>query len=420
MLWTHEAEVLVVGAGPVGLMSALMLAERGIAVEVIDEEQGPGQHNYALTLHPSSLKLLDDVGLGAGLLGEGVRVDTVALYDGQRHRASIRLDQLDAEFPFLLVLPRNALAAALEARLKEKKIKIHWGHRLANLTMAGDHVAATVEKLGLDSGGYPIASSVFVVEKERVWKPRYLIGADGFHSAVRRRLHIPFDATSTPLSFAAVEIEGAAERPGEARVVLGQDSTDVLWPLPSGRRRWSLQLHGQDEPNPNSPFVPFGQRTYPAVPDARVKSILQERAPWFEADPKVAWAAEVRFEPSLARRFGQGRVWLAGDAAHVTGPVGVQSLNAGLHEAHDLASRLARLLRSDGTEGLLEHYHDEWSAAWRQLMGLAAAPVLGAGSDTWVGENASRLLSCIPGLGEHLRRLGQQLGLEIPLPGPRG
>ncbi len=417
MLFRHEAEVLVVGAGPVGLMTALLLAERGVSVEVIDEEENTETHNYAVTLHPAALQLLDDVGLANGLLNEGLRLDRVAIYGGGEPRATLRLDWLRADFPFLLVLPRLALERALEKRLKEKKVEVSWSHRLADLAEGEDEVFCTVEKLGTDSSGYSVQDTARVVVKERKLRPKFVVGADGFHSAVRRRLDLGVERVGPPQGYAPTEFLTDFALGSEMRVMLdgGPDGRgSLMFPLPGGGARFTTELRGDEIPPADSPYVPIGTRLHPQLPHEVFVQRLRANAPWYDGKTtEIVWGGSIRFEPALATRFGKGRAWLVGDAAHVTGPVGVQSMNEGLREARDLASRMARVLRSGGARALFEDYERERRATWKQLLGLTPGLLLGERVDTWVAEHAARLLPCIPASGPDLGALAKQLGLEL-------
>jgi 2-polyprenyl-6-methoxyphenol hydroxylase-like FAD-dependent oxidoreductase len=144
-----------------------------------------------------------------------------------------------------------------------------------------------------------------------------------------------------------------------------------------------------------------------------IEGLLKERAPWFQgAIKEVRWAAQVRFEPGLCDRFGAGRTWLVGDAAHVTGPVGIQSLNGGVQEGHTLASRLSRVIHGEPTE-LLDAYGEERRRAWRRMMGLAGGLVPGLDTDPWIAAHRDRLLSVLPAVGDNLAPLAAQIGLTL-------
>src|SRR5262245_51243195 len=126
-----QTEVLVVGAGPVGMLTALLLAESGIAVKIIDRESRTAAHSYACALHPRTLTLLDQLGLAAKVLKSGRRIETVAFYEGESRRAEVKLSELSTDFPFVVVLPQSELEELFEGKRNQKRrIDVQWKHRL--------------------------------------------------------------------------------------------------------------------------------------------------------------------------------------------------------------------------------------------------------------------------------------------------
>ena len=152
--------------------------------------------------------------------------------------------------------------------------------------------------------------------------------------------------------------------------------------------------------------------------DERIRQYVQkvgrQRAPWFAAGVReVTWCTEVFFEARLVKQFGKDRCWLAGDAAHQTGPVGAQSMNVGMLEAESLAKRLRQILRDGAPASLLQDYDRECQAEWRRLLGLAGGLKAGSQTMPWVAARQSRLLACLPGSGAELAPLAGQLGLAF-------
>jgi len=410
-----RTDVLVVGAGPTGLVAALQLAQAGLDVEVIEEEWRPAGHSYALALHPRSLALLDRLGLAAELVAQGGKLDMVALYEGPRPQATLRFPEL-GPFPFLLALPQSALEARLARSLAERGVKVRWSHRLAGIEPAGDAVVARVQKLEKQSAGYAVAHTEWAVDKEVSFRAAFVVGADGHRSLVRRALGLSFDEVAPSQAFAVVECAGLPS--DEMRLVLDERAVSAFWPLPGSRSRWSLELEapGVDSEDrfKSRLTTSVGERHFPHLDDARLRELMRERATWFEPDLRdLGWSIEVRFERRLAGAFGHDRVWLAGDAAHLTGPAGMQSMNAGLDEASDLAARIVRVLRGGEGHDLLEAYGRERPAAWRFLLGRQGGLRADAATSAFVAKNAARLLPCLPATGEDLGVLAGQLGLAV-------
>jgi 2-polyprenyl-6-methoxyphenol hydroxylase-like FAD-dependent oxidoreductase len=146
--------------------------------------------------------------------------------------------------------------------------------------------------------------------------------------------------------------------------------------------------------------------------------LIRERAPWFGGSiGRLDWAMVVQFDRRLAREFGRDRIWLAGDAAHMTWPAGMQSMNLGLREAHELAEKIPYVLEGSDPEGvLLLAYGRERRAEWEALLGLRGELRPEAGTDPWITANAARILPCLPASGIALRLLLRQLQLAVEAP----
>ncbi len=417
MSLARQTDVLVVGAGPTGLLAALALAESGLSVQVIDEEWRPAGHSYALALHPRSLRLLDALGLAQSAMAQGRRLESLALLAGEEPRATLRPGAPDARFPFLLSLPQNALEPLLAGALRKKGIEVLWSHRLAALEPRGDTVEASVHRLEKESAGYAVAHTEWTIAETLGVRAAFVIGADGHRSLVRRALGIALDEAGPSQAFAIFECN-APFVGDEQRLVLREDSVNVLWPLPNGRARWSMEVVAPEVSAADrfkgrlSTLV--GERFFPQLDEASTRALLRERAGWFASRAgDVGWSVEVRFERRLASAFGRGRVWLAGDAAHLTGPAGMQSMNAGLQEAHELAMSIARIRAGDAGLDRLEAYGRERLAEWSVLLGRRGGLRAAAAASAFVAQNAARLLPCLPAIGEDLTSLAAQLGLEV-------
>jgi 3-(3-hydroxy-phenyl)propionate hydroxylase len=245
----------------------------------------------------------------------------------------------------------------------------------------------------------------------------FVIGADGHRSLVRRALGTRFDELAPSQAFAIFECEapGAGD---EMRLVVDPRWVAALWPLPGGRARWSLELQDPEvsaaDRYKSRLTTRLGEHFFPHLDEESTRRLLAERAPWFDQSKvAIGWSIEVRFEKRLAGSFGQGRVWLAGDAAHLTGPAGMQSMNSGLAEAHDLAQRILRVRSRHAGLDLLDAYGREWLEEWAFLLGRRGGLKPGADANAFVAQHAARLLPCLPATGAQLPPLAAQLGLVV-------
>jgi 2-polyprenyl-6-methoxyphenol hydroxylase-like FAD-dependent oxidoreductase len=401
-MFSHpDPEVLVVGAGPVGLVAALLLQQHGVRVEILDMHRRTTQHSYALAIHPRTLRVLDEAGLSEGLIGAGRKLTTVAYYEGPERRAEIDYSALSSKHPYLLVVRQSLLERAAEEALLRKKVKVLWGHRLQALTVDGGTLRAEVAKLDQVATGYPVARSEWVVVGSETIRPTYVIGADGYDSAVRRMSDIEMEEHGPGQIFSVYEIEAAGELPAEVRVIVDPDLTSVYWPLEEGRCRWGFEIRDASEH---------------AASIERLEQLIAARAPWCTARPtQIYWSTLALFERRLARSFGNGGVWLAGDAAHQAAPVGVHSMNSGLVEARELAARISRIQREGGAPSLLEEFATEAHQAWQGLLGAGLALRALPGAAPWVRQTGARIVACIPASGDDLEPLLEQIGLTVRL-----
>jgi 2-polyprenyl-6-methoxyphenol hydroxylase-like FAD-dependent oxidoreductase len=396
MLRHPTPEVLVVGAGPVGLVAALFLRRHGVRVDVVDMHQRTTQHSYALAIHPRTLRILDEAGLAASLIGAGRKLTTVAYYDGRERRAEVDYSALKSDHPYLLVLRQSLLERAAEEALRQNKHDVLWGHRLQSLEAGAVPPRAEVAQLEQVATGYPVARSEWVVARTETIEPTYVIGADGYDSAVRRMAGIEMEELGTGQIFSIYEVEASGELPGEVRVMLDRDATSVYWPLEPGRCRWGFQI--QDASGHEASME-------------RLAQLMAARAPWCTARPTgIYWSTMGLFESRVARTFGKGGVWLAGDAAHQAPPVSVQSMNSGVVEARELATRMAGTLRSGGSAAGLEEFASATRGAWQRLLGGRDVRAL-PGADPWVRDARARIAATIPASGEELESLLHQIGL---------
>jgi 2-polyprenyl-6-methoxyphenol hydroxylase-like FAD-dependent oxidoreductase len=397
-MFSHpDPEVLVVGAGPVGLIAALFLQRYGVRAEIVDMHQRTTQHSYALAIHPRTLRMLDEAGLSEGLIAAGRKLTTVAYYEGPERRAEIDYSSLASTHPYLLVVRQSLLERAAEQALRQQKLKVLWGHRLQALTVDDGTIRAQVATLDPVAMGYPIARTEWVVVRTETLRPAYVIGADGYDSAVRRMSGIEMEEHGAGQFFSVYEIEATGELPAEMRVTLEPELTSVYTPLEEGRCRWGFEIRDASE---HAPSIEGLER------------LIAARAPWCTARPtQIYWSTLGLFERRVTRSFGNGRVWLAGDAAHQAGPIGVHSMNSGLVEARELAARISQTQRAGGAPSLLQEFATETYEAWHGLLGAAQTVRALPGADPWVRQNGARILTCIPASGDDLEPLLEQIGL---------
>ncbi|TDD92499.1 FAD-dependent monooxygenase [Actinomadura rubrisoli] len=338
----EPGDVLVVGAGPTGLMAACELLRRGVRVRLIDRAPAASPFPKALLLWPRSLDLLADLGALGAAREAGLQINAFDYYSAGRPLATF-------DFPgdlAPLCLPQSETERVLTGALHALGGTIERGVRL----LAFD---------GLDYSGEVTAteSVTSILEHpadgrvERV-RHRFVIGADGAGSAVRAQMGTAFTGATYENAFALVDAHIEGELPPD-RALYYQSPAGalVVVALPKGVYRFFSSL-------------PPGQRV--SVP--LLQRIVDEQGPSGVKLVDPVWEAVFRVHRRHAADFQLGRVFIAGDAAHVHSPAGGQGLNTGLQDAHNLAWKIAAVLHGEAPPGLLSTYEPERKAVARRVV----------------------------------------------------
>lgn len=401
--------VLVVGAGPVGLLTALQLTRRGIETRIVDPDRLTKNFSYGLALHPSTLELLDEAGVASDVIARSLVVNRIAFYDGANRAGELRTSELPGRFPFLVTLPQSVLEQVLETKIRAAGGRVTWSRRAAEMRTEAGGATVRVDHLDDVGTGYPYMRFERTVTASSWIRARFVVGADGYHSFVRESMHEEYRSVGPRETYCVFEFEaaGGEEAAREMAVVFHGTAVNVLWPLPGNRWRWSFQV----AENENAPLT-----------SETLLRLMKERAPWYRADIReINWRAIVEFEPRLVKRFATGTAWLAGDAAHLTGPVGVQSMNVGLREGRDVAEAIATMLGgargasasvdTSTAEAAAAAYAKARSAEWNRLLRIEGAVEARTDAPGWARERRERMLSLVPSAGRDLATLLGHIGL---------
>lgn len=384
-----DRDLLVAGAGPVGLCAALHAVKNGLSVRIIDQADRTNQESYALALHSAALRMFEDLGLAEKLIEVGRPLARVVFHEGHTPAATVDLGPLDGKYPFVLVVPQGDLEAALVAALRKEGVKIEWGHELVNIEQVkANQIRTTLAHLKHMPQGYAISEMRRVETNRSKITTRFLIGADGAHSTVRRLMGAEVIHHGRPRFFQVFEFETPRALEDELRVVFANDTVSALWPMTDGRARWTFETDASRA----------------ALPDmAEFHALVRERAPWFStAGTKIKWAGRVSFASWHASQFARGAVWLAGDAAHQTPPLGVQSMNGGLLEAADAAAAMAGRQGTAGGATLADQYHGKWHRYWQWLLDPKAHQNEIKTDNPFAAKHAEAILAAIPATGTKL------------------
>lgn len=337
-----DACVLVVGAGPTGLTAAAFLDRQSIAFDLIDPKHGAVSDSRALGIHARTLEFMAMLGLDGALLERGHKTRYMTF-----HRGARRLFRLDfacirhlTRYPFMLVLPQRDSESILIEHLAKRGRSIAWGSRLLGFEQFDSHVSAEI----LHEDGR---------RETRTYD--YLIGCDGAASLVRNVAGIEFDGTTYDARFllCEVEIEGSAVDRRSSHVFMGKKTTVAVIPQPGG----IFRVVGPDfsRANEGSGIVSRNEVTFEDFSTFLAANRLLQHVSMGRPSRMVSYRVHKR----VASRFREGRVFIAGDAAHIHSPAGGQGMNTGLHDVANLSWRIAQVLHGLAAPNVLDGYDPE-------------------------------------------------------------
>jgi 2-polyprenyl-6-methoxyphenol hydroxylase-like FAD-dependent oxidoreductase len=327
-----ETEVLVVGAGPTGLMVAGELARRGVAVRVVEKAAERSPLSKALVIHARTLETMDLIGLSDEFVRRGYPAPGLNVgIDSGKKPISVEMQGLDTRFPYMLVLPQEETEEILEAHLNEQGIAIE---RDAEFVGIAQHDDRSVRF----SGGH-----------EEWVRSRYLVGCDGAHSAVRHAIKLPFEGKQQgSVAFLGdVKIDSEFIKSRITNFPSQRGFVSVLPFLGEYSRVFAVDFTKQDRTADEELTLDDLQDTVDAI--APTKLTMRE--------PR--WLTRFRSPSRQVPTNRLGRVSLAGDAAHAHSPAGGQGMNTGLQDAFNLGWKLAMVLRGAAPGELLESYDAE-------------------------------------------------------------
>src|SRR5215510_4131771 len=328
-------EVLIVGAGPSGLVLALWLARLGVRVRIIDKTAEPGTTSRAVAVQARTLELYRQLDLAAAVVEAGVQVAAANLWVGGAKAARLPLGRMGeglSPFPYALTYPQDAHERLLIERLDAFGVKVERRTELIRFEQHPDRVRAVLKR--------PDGA-------EETCEAAYLAGCDGAHSTVREALATGFPGGTYSGLFYVADVEAAGlAADGEIHVDFEEADFLAVFPLKGTGR---LRLVG---PISWEPDLEHRELTFDDV-GTRATANLQLRI------ATVNWFSTYRVHHRVATRFREGRAFLLGDAAHVHSPVGGQGMNTGIGDAVNLAWKFACVLHGGARESLLSTYEPE-------------------------------------------------------------
>ena len=342
-----KTQVLVVGAGPVGLTMAAELARYGVSVRVVDKAVSRTDKSKALVLWSRTLELLDRAACVGPFVAAGLKVDGANIIAGGKLIGHIGFGSVVSPYPYALMLPQSETERLLEAHLAGLSVGVERQVEVVSLTDTGTSVVTTMR--------HPDG-------REETELTEWLIGCDGAHSTVRHRLGLKFEGETLRSDWilADIHLAGAHLFETELATYWHEDGALALFPISPGRYRVLADVGRSEGAHPADPTLD------------QVQAIVDRRGPGGLAVSDPVWLAAFRINERKVTDYRSGRVFVAGDAAHVHSPAGGQGMNTGMQDAFNLAWKLA--LVCQGTcpvDTLLDSYSAERSAVGAQVLAAA-------------------------------------------------
>ena len=330
----NTPQVLIVGAGPSGLMMACQLASFNIGLRIIDKKQLPSSHSGAMIMHARSIEIFDQMGLAQMMIGKGRIVNGLSVYFNGKKSVQFDLRGIGhtlTQFPFMLMLEQSETEAILIGYLQQKGIQVEWDTELINLVQLEHGVDA---ELILSDGS-----------REKVIAD-YLVAADGGKSTVRSFLKIPFKGKSHNTFLSVMECDAdILSPPDQLLFSFSGQATTGFFPLQKGNWRIDAAIRRMRASRRLSFYSVQEKFNRKTSLNANIRN--------------PGWFSVFYSHSRNALFYRVHRCFLIGDAAHLFTPVGGQGMNTGLHDAHNLAWKLAMVLKGNMPTSVLGTYQSE-------------------------------------------------------------
>ncbi|MCB1122435.1 MAG: FAD-dependent monooxygenase, partial [Verrucomicrobiae bacterium] len=419
-MWNKKhPNVLITGAGPVGLTAAISLHEKDIDFEIIDKAPGPSRHSKACLLSPETLELLDDMGLIESVLRRAVKIHSIQLYHEEKRLGLISLGQLPTRFPFIVSLPQTELELILLDHLSVNHRKVQWNYRLAAISRKNGDLEVEVETLGEHMTGYSVMHEERLVDSSLKYVPKVLLAADGIYSLVRRLQKISYDPVGRDYTSVLFEVRRNPREDGVLKLGFTKHGISAYVPLPHGLGRFGFVTESVSEVSSDRDTAHYvydeDLEKFPDLAPERFKELLNKRMPYLVGhNGEVTWRASVPFGARLADKIWSDGIFLLGDAARSGYPIGAKGLNLGLPEARKVAEAVVRFLKK-GDDSVVRKAAETMRTEWEDLSALSFLDSRYRADEAHGGPDPNLILQSLPLSGNTLDYVAHKLSELIEL-----
>jgi 2-polyprenyl-6-methoxyphenol hydroxylase-like FAD-dependent oxidoreductase len=338
----HDSEtaidILIVGAGPVGLFLANECARRNLKYRIVEARAGQSEHSKALAIFPRTMEIFDMAGLVEPFLRAANRVTSVQIVTASKTLAHMRFEPHESPYAFISMVPQDVTEELLVESLRLRGGSVEYETTFVSAQQSSDRVVVTLESHGQRTD----VTAAFVV------------GCDGAHSAVRHQLDLPFEGAEYNDMFILADAQTNEVLPADQLQLCPSEHGPVaIFPMSATRRRIVATVDRADSDAPSL---------------ALVQQVLRQRGPaGFEAR-ELLWSSFFRIHHRQVAQLRVGRIFVAGDAAHIHSPFGGQGMNTGLHDIWNLAWKLDLAAQGRASDALLDSYNAERRPVIRQVI----------------------------------------------------
>ncbi|MEM9459154.1 MAG: FAD-dependent monooxygenase [Myxococcota bacterium] len=343
-----KQRVLIVGAGPTGMIVALQLTQHGIPVRIIDRLPAPVTTSRAFTIHARTLELLGTVGLAEPFLASGIEVYSMDYhFPGMEQTPRLDFRALESRFGLCLTINQADTEAILRKRLEARGVSIEWSTTLESCGVPEEDEQEGVEVKLQGAGGHE--SAVF----------DWLVGCDGIHSRVREQLALPFDGHEYQGTMRMMDVPVTGLRVGDDAIhyFIAKEHMLLVSKLPGANYRVLVSDKSEvaEVPPPEEARAAFQQ-----IVDGHFGGEVVLGSP--------VWTTHFRISRRKVDSFRRGRVFLAGDAAHVNSPAGGQGMNVAMQDGFNLGWKLGLVMGGHAPVSLLDSYEVERAPVAQQML----------------------------------------------------